>query len=161
MYELCRLRRSEGYGVREDDGQQRGCLVCGNAAAQLPHDFRAEARTHFHHGGIHLKKKVNRTKSVSLTFRVTERDAETIRRNAKSVGMDLTKYLTTCAVGKEIVHINGLDDCSRALRRQGTNLNQLTTLANMGRISSVNVGETYELYLEIQKLLKEVLERQV
>lgn len=31
----------------------------------------------------------------------------------------------------------------------------------MGRISSVNVGETYELYLEIQKLLKEVLERKV
>ncbi len=45
--ELCRLRRSEGYVVREDDGQHRVCLVCGNAAAQLPHDFRAEARTHF------------------------------------------------------------------------------------------------------------------
>ena len=108
-----------------------------------------------------MKKKVNRTKPVSLTFRVTEGDAELIRRNAKSAGMDLTKYLTTCAVGKEIVHLNGSDDCARALRRQGTNLNQLITLANMGRISSVNVGETYELYLEIQKLLKEVLERKV
>ena len=108
-----------------------------------------------------MKKKANRTKPVSLTFRVTEGDAEIIRRNAKSAGMDLTKYLTTCAVGKEIVHINGFDDCARALRRQGANLNQLITLANMGRISSVNVGETYELYLEIQKLLKEVLERKV
>ena len=108
-----------------------------------------------------MKKKVNRTKPVSLTFRVTKRDAETIRQNAKSAGMDLTKYLTTCATGKEIVHINGLDDCARALRRQGTNLNQLAALANMGRVSSVNVGETYELYLEIQKLLKEILERKV
>ena len=106
-------------------------------------------------------KKANRTKPVSLTYRVTEGDAELIHRNAKSAGMDLTKYLTTCAVGKEIVHINGFDDCARALRRQGANLNQLITLANMGRISSVNVGETYELYLEIQKLLKEVLERKV
>ena len=123
--------------------------------------FRAEARTHFYHGGIHLKKKVNRTKPISLTFRVTERDAGTIRRNAKSAGMDLTKYLTTCAIGKEIVHIDGLDDCARALRRQGTNLNQLATLANMGRVSSVKVSETYELYLEIQKLLKEILERKV
>ena len=64
-------------------------------------------------------KKANRTKPVSLTFRVTEGDAEIIRRNAKSAGMDLTKYLTTCAVGKEIIHINGFDDCARALRRQG------------------------------------------
>ena len=108
-----------------------------------------------------MKKKVNRTKPISLTFRVTERDAGTIRRNAKSAGMDLTKYLTTCAIGKEIVHIDGLDDCARALRRQGTNLNQLATLANMGRVSSVKVSETYELYLEIQKLLKEILERKV
>lgn len=108
-----------------------------------------------------MKKKPNRTKPIPLTFYVTEADADTIRRNAKSAGMDLTKYLTTCAVEKEIVHIDGLGDCARALRRQGTNLNQLTTLANMGRISSVNVGETYELYLEIQKLLKEILERKV
>ena len=108
-----------------------------------------------------MKKKPNRTKPIPLTFYVTEADADTIRRNAKSAGMDLTKYLTTCAIGKEIVHIDGLDDCARALRRQGTNLNQLATLANMGRISSVNVSETYELYLEIQKLLKEILERKV
>lgn len=108
-----------------------------------------------------MKKKVNRTKPISLTFRVTEHDAETIRQNAKSAGLNLTKYLTTCAVGKEIIHIDDLSGCARALRRQGTNLNQLATLANMGRISSVNVGETYELYLEIQKLLKEILERKV
>lgn len=75
--------------------------------------------------------------------------------------MDLTKYLTTCAVGKEIVHIDGLNEFTRALKPQGTNLNQLTTLANMGRISSVNIGDTYALYLDIQKLLKEILERMV
>lgn len=45
--ELCRLRRSEGYVVREDDGQHRVCLVIGTAAARLPHNFRAEARTRF------------------------------------------------------------------------------------------------------------------
>ena len=31
----------------------------------------------------------------------------------------------------------------------------------MGRISSANIGDTYALYLEIQKLLKEILERKV
>ena len=28
-------------------GQHRVCLVTGTAAARLPHNFRAEARTHF------------------------------------------------------------------------------------------------------------------
>ena len=31
----------------EGGSQHRVCLVCGNAAARLPHTFRAEARTHF------------------------------------------------------------------------------------------------------------------
>ena len=108
-----------------------------------------------------MKKKANRTKPVPLTFYVTEEHAEVIRRKAASAGMDLTKYLTTCAVGKEIVHIDGLNDFTRALKQQGTNLNQLATLANMGRISSANISDTYALYLEIQKLLKEILERKV
>ena len=55
--ELCRWRQSEGFVVRLDDGegfvvrlddgQHRVCLVTGKAAARLPHNFRAEARTHF------------------------------------------------------------------------------------------------------------------
>ena len=45
--ELCRWRQSEGFVVRLDDGQHRVCLVTGTAAARLPHNFRAEARTHF------------------------------------------------------------------------------------------------------------------
>ena len=40
-------RQSEGFVVRLDDGQHRVCLVTGTAAARLPHNFRAEARTHF------------------------------------------------------------------------------------------------------------------
>ena len=31
----------------------------------------------------------------------------------------------------------------------------------MGRIQSVNVGDTYELLLDIHKLLKKILERKV
>ena len=46
-YEPYRLRGGEGFVVRSDDGQHRVCLVTGTAAAHLPHNFRAEARTHF------------------------------------------------------------------------------------------------------------------
>lgn len=108
-----------------------------------------------------MSNKPKRRKPIPITFRVTERDAETIRKKAKSAEMDLTKYLTTCAVGKEIKRIDGINDFIFELRQQGTNLNQLTTLSNMGRISVVNLSETYELYLEIQKILKEILEKKV
>ena len=108
-----------------------------------------------------MSNKPKRRKPIPITFRVTERDAETIRKKAKSAEMDFTKYLTTCAVGKEIKRIDGINDFISELRQQGTNLNQLTTLSNMGRISVVNLSETYELYLEIQKILKEILEKKV
>lgn len=108
-----------------------------------------------------MSNKPKRRKPIPITFRVTERDAEIIRKKAKSAEMDLTKYLTTCAVGKEIKRIDGINDFISELRQQGTNLNQLTLLSNMGRISAVNLSETYELYLEIQKILKEIFEKKV
>ena len=108
-----------------------------------------------------MSNKPKRRKPIPITFRVTERDAETIRQKAKSAEMDLTKYLTTCAVGKEIKRIDSINDFIFELRQQGTNLNQLTTLSNMGRISAVDLSETYELYLEIQKIVKEILEKKV
>ena len=108
-----------------------------------------------------MSNKPKRRKPIPITFRVTERDAETIRKKAKSAEMDFTKYLTTCAVGKEIKRIDGINDFISELRQQGTNLNQLTMLSNMGRISAVNLSETYELYLEIQKIVKEILEKKV
>ena len=108
-----------------------------------------------------MSNKPKRRKPIPITFRVTERDAETIRKKAKSAEMDLTKYLTTRAVGKEIKRIDGINDFISELRQQGTNLNQLTTLSNMGRISAVNLSEAYELYFEIQKILKEILEKKV
>ncbi len=108
-----------------------------------------------------MSNKPKRRKPIPITFRVTERDAETIRKKAKSAEMDLTKYLTTCDLGKEIKRIYVINDFISELRQQGTNLNQLTMLSNMGRISAVNLSETYELYLEIQKILKEILEKKV
>ena len=75
--------------------------------------------------------------------------------------MSLTQYLTDCAVGKEIVRIEALAEFTKALKAQGNNLNQLATLANMGRITSVNVREACTLYADIQHALKGLLERTV
>ena len=57
--------------------------------------------------------------------------------------------------------MEGLDKVLSELKAQGRNLNQLTTLANMGRITAVNVREACALYADIQRSLKALLERTV
>ncbi len=47
--------------------------------------------------------------------------------------MTLTTYLCICGLGQQIVRVDGLDEVLHELKAQGRNLNQLITLANMGR----------------------------
>ena len=106
-----------------------------------------------------MRKKPNRTKSTALSFYVSDLMSSLIHERADECGLSLTAYLTLCAIGKEIVRIDGLDDFIKALKATGNNLNQLTTLANMNRISTVDLSECKKLYADIQKSLKEILER--
>ena len=78
---------------------------------------------------------MQKRKTEIITARMTPADKQAIQRRAKAAGMTVTDYLTTCALGKEIVRMDGLDNLLSELKAQGRNLNQLTTLANMGRIS--------------------------
>ncbi len=48
--------------------------------------------------------------------------------------MTLTMYLCICGLGQQIARVDGLDEVLHELKAQGRNLNQLTTLANMGKI---------------------------
>ena len=78
---------------------------------------------------------MQKKKTEIITARMTAADKKAIRQRAKAAGMTVTDYLTTCALGKDIVRVDGLDDLLSELKAQGRNLNQLTTLANMGRIT--------------------------
>ena len=78
---------------------------------------------------------MQKKKTAIITARMTPADKKAITLRAKTAGMTVTDYLTTCALGKEIVRVDGLDDLLSELKAQGRNLNQLTTLANMGRLS--------------------------
>ena len=78
---------------------------------------------------------MQKNKTEIITARMTQADKQAIYQRAKAAGMTVTDYLTTCALGKKIVRVDGLDNLLSELKAQGRNLNQLTTLANMGRIS--------------------------
>ena len=99
-------------------------------------------------------------KSEIITLRVTPRVKEAIRERARAAGLTVTDYLCYSGLGKEIVRVDGLDQVPSELKAQGGNLNQLTTLANMGRVTVVNgdtLAENYgKIYEQLLALLKVV-----
>ena len=103
---------------------------------------------------------MQKKKTEIITARMTPADKKAIRQRARAAGMTVTDYLTTCALGKQIVRIDGLDDLLSELKAQGRNLNQLTTLANMGRINVLRgddlVSEYTRLCDALSALVREV-----
>lgn len=73
---------------------------------------------------------MQRKKSAIITARMTPGIKDLIQHQAKQAGMTVTDYIITCALGKEIVRVDGLDEILAEVKAQGRNLNQLTTLAN-------------------------------
>ena len=92
---------------------------------------------------------MQKKKTEIITARMTPADKKAIHQRAKAAGMTITDYLTTCARGKEIVRIDGLDDMLSELKAQGKNLNRLTTLANMGRLSVLRGDELVSEYTRL------------
>lgn len=60
--------------------------------------------------------------------------------------MTLTEYVTACRLGKKIVVIDGLDEVIHQQKAIGRNLNQLTTLANMGKVKTIYLKELTDAY---------------
>ena len=96
-------------------------------------------------------------KSEIITLRVTPRVKEAIRERAKAAGLTVTDYLCYSGLGKEIVRVEGLEQVLSELKAQGRNLNQLTTLANMGKVTVVYGDKLAESYQQISEQLRQLL----
>ena len=92
---------------------------------------------------------MQKKKTEIITARMTPAAKKAITQRAKAAGMTVTDYLTTCALEKKIVRVDGLDDLLSELKAQGRNLNQLTTLANMGRISVLRGDDLIREYTRL------------
>lgn len=77
-------------------------------------------------------------KNKKLSIRISDADWQQIHDKAEQANMTLTEYVTACCLGKQIVIIDGLDEVIRQQKAIGRNLNQLTTLANMGKVKAVS-----------------------
>lgn len=54
----------------------------------------------------------------------------------------MTEFLERAITDKEIVVVDGMQELFGELKAIGRNLNQLTTLANMGKVDAVYLAET-------------------
>ena len=103
---------------------------------------------------------MQKKKTAIVTARMMPEVKRQLQARARDANMTLTNYLIICGLGQEITRVEGLDAVLSELKAQGRNLNQLTTLANMGRISVLRgddlVSEYTKLCDAVSAVIREV-----
>ncbi len=92
---------------------------------------------------------MQKKKTAIVTARMEPEVKHQLQVRAREANMTLTNYLIICGLGQEIVRVDGLDDLLSELKAQGRNLNQLTTLANMGRITVLRGDDLLQEYTKL------------
>ena len=97
-----------------------------------------------------------KTKTEIITARLTPSEKSAIQKRARKAGMTVTAYLVQCGLGKKIVQVDGLQEVLSELKAQGRNINQLAVLANMGRISSLQIEDLLNAYTKVYSALEKI-----
>ena len=92
-------------------------------------------------------------------MRFRESDYAAIKKKAEKVNMNFTEFVTSAAMNKPITVINGLSDVLKEQKAIGRNINQLTTLCNMGKIVCPDLKELKQQYAEVLTTLNEIVWR--
>lgn len=92
-------------------------------------------------------------------MRFRESDYAAIKRKSEKANMNFTEFVTSAALNKPVTVINGLRDVLKEQKAIGRNLNQLTTLCNMGKIVCPDLRELKEQYAEVMTALNRIIER--
>ena len=89
-------------------------------------------------------------------MRFRESDYAAIKRKAEKANMNFTEFVTAAALNKPVTVINGLRDVLKGQKAIGRNLNQLTTLCNMGKIVCPDLTELIRQYSEVYSKISEL-----
>lgn len=80
------------------------------------------------------------SKDKVITIRISEQQKNRLIKKSKTAGLSLSEYLINQGLDKKIIKIEGLNEFITELRRIGNNINQLTYLANSGKIYTVDLS---------------------
>ena len=98
-------------------------------------------------------------KDRKLSIRISEADLIKIHAKAAKSKLNFTEYVTKACLGRQIFVVEGLDEVLRQQKAIGRNLNQLTTLCNMGKIDCVNLQPLINEYVILNQTLTNLLDR--
>lgn len=70
--------------------------------------------------------------------------------------MNFTEFVTRSALNKQITVVDGLPEILKEVKAIGRNLNQLTTLCNMGKIICPELSELKEQYSNAVAVLDKI-----
>lgn len=102
-------------------------------------------------------KTDNKTKMTAMRFRKS--DYAAIKKKAEKANMNFTEFVTAAAMNKPITVIKGLENVLKEQKAIGRNINQLTTLCNMGKIVCPDLQEFKKQYTDVLTALNEIIRR--
>lgn len=91
-----------------------------------------------------------------IAMRFRENDYMAIKRKAEKANMNFTEFVTAATMNKPVTVINGLSDVLKEQKAIGRNLNQLTTLCNMGKIIYPDLTELINQYGKVYEKISEI-----
>ena len=98
-------------------------------------------------------------KDTTFSIRIASGDLDIIKKKAKQARLSQSDYVTRCCLGRQVVVIEDLKEAAKQLRAIGNNLNQLTALVNMGRVSVTNLDGMAQELAAVSAALRAVQER--
>ena len=100
-------------------------------------------------------RKRNRT----LAIRCTEDEYQRIHNKAEKYGLRVNDFIIRSALGKKIIVADGINEIVKQQKAIGRNLNQIAILANMDRLTVVNLQPLLDEHQTVTALLRDVLRR--
>ncbi|MGI4735017.1 MAG: plasmid mobilization protein [Janthinobacterium lividum] len=92
-------------------------------------------------------------KEEHINMRIAATDKRAIEAKAKRAGLSVTDYMRRAALGKRIAE-RVPPELRRLLGVTGSNLNQLTKLANSGKLPGAGIEQLNELVTLLLQTLK-------
>lgn len=92
-------------------------------------------------------------------MRFRESDYAAIKNKVEKANMNFTEFVTAAAMNKSITVISGLSGTLKEQKAIGRNINQLTTLCNMGKIVCPDLQELKQQYAEVLATLNDIVWR--
>ena len=109
---------------------------------------------------IDIKNK--ETKSERINLHLTPTAKSIITDKASALGMNMTAYITACAIVNDVYVIGDKETFNELVyqvKKIGSNINQLRMLSQLGRIECVNLQECTDELDNIRKALNTIIRK--